>query len=476
MRILPFVLLTAACLAAQSPDEAYVRVSPRNHHYLELTDGSPYVPNGLNMISPPFTRAGEEEALRGLDQWLTSLSENGGNYIRVWISNPFWAVEHDKVGVYDESRAKRIDRMLEMCRKHHIRVKLTMEHFRSIGGGKQSWADEPFRNVANGGAALNMADFFNGESSRELFRRKIQWYAQRFGSRPEIYGWELWNEINAVSGGGDYMSWTEAMLPELHRAFPKNLTMQSLGSFDSEKVVAKYRQLATMPGNDVAQVHRYLDLGASLAICKGPVDLLAADAVREVLSYQPDRPVILAESGAVEPRHAGPSHLYALDREGMLLHDILFAPFFAGAAGAGQIWHWDAYVAANKLWFHYGRFAQAVRGIDPVAEAFTPSMIQDERLRIYVLRGKRTTLVWCRDSRNTWESELEKHEKPEPVVHATVNLGDVLPANKVQSVRLYDPWQDRWTNGKLVKGKVALPEFSRSLVIRLEAHLEPGAH
>ena len=476
MRILPFVLLTAACLAAQSLDEAYVRVSPRNHHYLELTDGSPYVPNGLNMISPPFTRAGEEEALRGLDQWLTSLSENGGNYIRVWISNPFWAVEHDKVGVYDESRAKRIDRMLEMCRKHHIRVKLTMEHFRSIGGGKQSWADEPFRNATNGGTAQSMADFFNGVSSRELFRRKIQWYAQRFGSRPEIYGWELWNEINAVSGGGDYMSWTEAMLPELHRAFPKNLTMQSLGSFDSEKVVAKYRQLATMPGNDVAQVHRYLDLGASLAICKGPVDLLAADAVREVLSYQPDRPVILAESGAVEPRHAGPSHLYALDREGMLLHDILFAPFFAGAAGAGQIWHWDAYVAANKLWFHYGRFAQAVRGIDPVAEAFTPSMIQDERLRIYVLRGKRTTLVWCRDSRNTWESELEKHEKPEPVVHATVNLGDVLPANKVNSVRLYDPWQDRWTNGKLVKGKVALPEFSRSLVIRLEAHLEPGAH
>jgi hypothetical protein len=472
MRILPLLLLAAACLAAQSPDEAYVRVSPRNHHYLELTDGSPYIPNGLNMISPPFTRAGEDEALRGLDEWLTNLSENGGNYIRVWISNPFWAVEHDKAGVYDESRAKRIDRMLEMCRKHHIRVKLTMEHFRSIGGGKQSWADEPFRSVANGGTAQNMADFFDGEPSRELFRRKIQWYAQRFGSRPEIYGWELWNEINAVSGGGDYMSWTEAMLPELHRAFPKNLVMQSLGSFDSEKAVAKYRQLATMPGNDVAQVHRYLDLGASLAICKGPVDVLAADAVREVLSYQPDRPVILAESGAVEPRHAGPSHLYALDREGMLLHDILFAPFFAGAAGAGQIWHWDAYVAANKLWFHYGRFAQAVRGIDPVSEQFIPSMIQDERLRIYVLRGKGTTLVWCRDSRNTWESELEKHKKPEPVEHATVNLGDVLPAGKVNSVRIYDPWQDRWTSGKLAKGKLALPEFSRSLVIRLES----GAH
>src|SRR6185312_7979666 len=104
----------------------------------------------------------------------------------------------------------------------------------------------------------------------------------------------------------------------------------------------------------------------------GPVDVLAADAVRELLSYRPGRAVILAESGAVEPRQAGPCKVYAADREGMLLHDILSAPFFAGAAGAGQIWHWDAYVAANNLRHHFGRFAQVVRGLDPAAEGFEP--------------------------------------------------------------------------------------------------------
>jgi hypothetical protein len=35
-----------------------------------------------------------------------------------------------------------------------------------------------------------------------------------------------------------------------------------------------------MSGNDVAQVHRYLDLGAKFEICHDPMDLLAADAVR----------------------------------------------------------------------------------------------------------------------------------------------------------------------------------------------------
>ena len=31
------------------------------------------------------------------------------------------------------------------------------------------------------------------------------------------------------------------------------------------------------------------------------------------------------------------------------LHDVLFAPFFAGSAGTGQIWHWNTYVERHEL-------------------------------------------------------------------------------------------------------------------------------
>jgi hypothetical protein len=461
------LVLAAATPLIADPMDAYVRVSPRDPRYLEISDGSPYIPNGLNMIAPPYTRNGEQAALAGLDDWLTKLSANGGNYIRVWISNPFWAVEHDKSGVYDEARAKRIDELLAMCRRHGIRVKFTMEHFRSIGGGKQAWADEPFRNVANGGIAQSMADFFDGEPSRAQFRGKIEWYRKRFGDRPEIYAWELWNEVNAVSGTGDFMAWTQAMLPELHRAFPRNMAVQSLGSFDSDRVRERYRAHSTMAGNDLAQVHRYLDLGAALEVCHGPVDVLAADAVRELISYSPGRPVILAESGAVEPKHAGPFKLYAADRDGMLLHDILFAPFFAGAAGAGQVWHWDSYVAANNLWWQYGRFAEAVRGLDPVAEGFAPSMAEHDRLRVYVLRGRRTVLAWCRDSQNTWESELKNGVKPEVLSGVVVNLNAAVQGRKFKKVQVYDPWSNKWSDAKVREGRIALPAFSRSVVVRM---------
>ena len=455
--------LLAASLAAVPAEEArsFVRVSRRDPRYLELSDGSPYIPIGLNLIAPPERGPDAAGGLRVYETWLDKLSSNGGNYARAWLSNPFWDVEHSRSGEYDEEKAGRIDAMLAMARQRGIRVKMTMEHFRSIGGGPQPWADKPLHHVSRGGTAESIADVFDGEKSRAQFRKKIEWFAARFGGRPEVFGWELWNEVNAVRGG-DYLAWTELMLAELHRRFPRNLCMQSLGSFDNSAARKNYQRHSTMAGNDVAQVHRYLDLGASLEVCKGPVDVLAADAVREVLSYEPGKPVLLAESGAVEPRHSGPFKLYSADRDGTLLHDILFAPFFAGAAGPGQIWHWDAYVAPRNLWWHFGRFAEVVKGLDPAEERFTPAMLPHDRLRVYRLEGRRTTLIWCRDTRNDWRAELERGETPD--VLAGLSIEEAAPR---WSVRAYDPWAGKWSGAVHKNGRVFLPEFRRSLVLRI---------
>ncbi len=257
------------------------------------------------------------------------------------------------------------------------------------------------------------------------------------------------------------------MLAELHRLFPHNLAMQSLGSYDTARARELYCRHSRLPGNDVAQVHRYLDLGASLEVCHGPMDLLAADAVREVLACDPRRPVILAESGAVEPGHSGPFKLYAKDKEGVLLHDILFAPLFAGAAGAGQCWHWDVYVDRNNLWHHFGRFAAAVKDLDPPAEKFQPVELKHSRLRIYALRGRQTILLWCRDSRNTWKTELEQGQAPDTLGNLQLELAGVLDGVRPASVKIYDPWKNLWSDARLEAGTLSLPAFSRSLVVRL---------
>lgn len=449
----------ASFRSPQSP-AAFVRVSPRDSRYFELSDGTPYVPIGLNMIAPPG-----DEGFPGMEAWMKQLSANGGNYIRVWLGNPFFDVEHAHSGQYDAAKAERIQNLLEIAAQDGIRVKLCLEHFRNLDGGRQAWASKPLHLVANGGTATNMNDFFDGAASREQFKKKLAWLARRFSNNPTVFGWELWNEINAVQGG-DYMAWTEVMLPELHRLFPQNLAMQSLGSFDRDSVRAAYRRLATLPGNDVAQVHRYLDLGARLEVCHGPMDVLAADAVRELLAVHPGRPVLLAESGAVEPSHSGPFKLYNQDTNGLLLHDVLFAPFFAGAAGPGHIWHWDAYVAKQRLWWQFGRFAEVVKGLDPPAEHFEPRMLPNPRLRVYVLNGRHTVLLWCRDAQDAWQRELAEGKPPDTVADARVELGPLKLGQA--KARFYDPWSNHWSTGTIVGDQLPLPPFKRSFVVRLD--------
>jgi hypothetical protein len=264
------------------------------------------------------------------------------------------------------------------------------------------------------------------------------------------------------------MEWTEEMLAELKKHFPRNLVTQSLGSFDNASKLERYRRVCLMADNDFANVHRYLDLGASLEVCKGPVDVLAADAIRELQNFEPGKPILLAESGAVEPSHSGPFKLYKKDRAGVILHDILFAPFFAGAAGTGQNWHWDHYVAANNLWFQFDRFAEAIKGIDPPAEAFEPIMIDHPRLRIYALKGRHTLLAWCRDRQNTWETELAEGKPPVVVEGAVVSLTDADKELNGTAVGFYDPWSNRWARGSAEGNRISLPDFTRSIVVKME--------
>ena len=445
------------------PDDLaeFVQISKRDPRYFELANGRPYIPNGLNMISPPWR---DDDDLTKLENdWFKPLHANKANFIRIWMSNPDYEIERERSGNFDEKRTRKMQRLFALARKYGIRLKLCTEHFRHLGEGNQPWAARPMYLKANGGPAENTRDFFTGEAGRALYKKKLDWYAEHFGSDPIVFGWELWNEMDAVAFRvDDIWPWSTEMLAELRKRFPKNLVMQSLGSYDVENKKARYRRLCELPGNDVLQVHRYLDLGAPWKICSEPVAVLAAEAVKDLLALNIPKPVLLAEAGAVEPSHSGPFKLYSKDKYGTILHDVLFAPFFVGAAGSGHCWHWDHYVAPNNLWFQFGRFAAVVEGLDPPTENFQPFELDDERLWLYGLKGTTKTLVWCRDKLNTWKTELEEEKEPELLTGLTVNLD---ARNK--RVRFYDPWENRWTDGKADGEKIVLPSFRRSLVVEI---------
>lgn len=463
------LLALLVLLAARSAmAENFVRVSEKNPSYFELSDGTPYVPIGVNLCilrdsdaSGKVFLLDDSAALKRMEFYFQKLRENGGNYCRVWLGMPPFEIETEKAGHFDEIRLENVQKLLNLAQKYGIYVKFCFEHFRTleprvpyafgvVSFGKPIYQTDP---------PTNVRDFLVSEWGQKCYLTRCAKLAERFKGHPNVFGWELWNEVNCVGGG---LNWSEKMLPKVHALFPNHLVFQSLGSFDGPWASKSYEQLVRMPGNDISQVHRYLDPGAKLEVCRGPMDVLAADSVRELRQFGVAKPIIATELGAVQANHAGPSALYSADAEGLLLHDILFAPFFSGAAGPGHCWHWHEYLEKNDVWWQIGRFARSISGVNPIEEKFEPFFAEAAPVRVYGLKGTVTTLVWLRDCEYDWQRELVDHQ---PAV-LRENLVVTIPELAGKTVSAYDPWLDQEVSVKLDGQKVILPKFRRSIVLR----------
>ncbi|HET9277230.1 MAG TPA: hypothetical protein VFN95_03570, partial [Flavitalea sp.] len=121
----------------------YIEISKINPAYFSFSDGSPYIPVGINLINPSGrNHENPDSAFDEIEQWMKNLFQYGGNYIRIWLSQSFWDIEDKAAGKYSDEKVKRIDRFIEMARKYKLRIKITLEHFRSITleENPQRWA------------------------------------------------------------------------------------------------------------------------------------------------------------------------------------------------------------------------------------------------------------------------------------------------------------------------------------------------
>ncbi|GAB3991835.1 hypothetical protein GCM10028807_23080 [Spirosoma daeguense] len=461
--VLVFTLLALIKCVAQP--NAFVRVSEINPRYLAIS-GKTFIPVGPNICFARSITDGDS-VLNYYDHYFGQLAKNGGNFTRIWLSTPMLEIEKEQPGQFDKNTETLIDGLVKLGEKYGIRIKFCLEHFRKITGSPAPFPSSvPFDKPVYASQISSMEDFYRTETGKQLYLNRVAFFARKYRDNPTVFGWELWNEQNSVNVKDDdlLLNWTTEMLSKVKTQFPNQFVMQTLGSYDSPKQHELYKTYSALRSNEIAQAHRYLDKGATLPICQSPMDALASDAVKNLLAFAPGKPVLLSEVGAVEPNHAGPFKLYPKDTQGILLHDLLFTPFFAGAAGPGQSWHWDYYIEKNKLWWHFARFNEAIKGFDPVAENAVPyQKTEAGNLKVYGLRGKKTTLLWVRDGTSDWKSELEEN-RPASVVSGR-SITPELPQPKW--LTFYDPWKNKWVKGTSGKS-IKLPDFSRSIVIKLD--------
>ena len=443
-----------------------IRISSQNTAYFETSKGETWVPVMINYIVP-FDQD-ETKALATIESYFSNFSRNGGNSMRIWISSPFLEIEDEKAGQYSQVKFNRIDKVLQFAKQYKIRIKFTLQHIRTISSGtvRQPWANSKVLHVDNGGPFKNIKEYINTGEGKKYYIKRARALSDRYRNNEQIFGWELWNEMDAVDAT-DWKPFTAEILDSVKALFPLHLVTQTLGSLHSEDAARRYEQYFALQNNPYVSLHRYIDPGKDWQQYDNvtlPVDSLVYDAIQFARNKVSDRPIVLNEIGAVEANHAGPSKLYTVDTAGVIIHDMIFAPFFCGAAGTGGMWHWDSYVQRQNLWYHYQRFQHAIQGIDPAKEQFIPYSFKKQGVNAYGLRGKSQTIIWCRSDENNWKSELQDKIPPKLKTNFSLPLAEAGRTN-ANSARVYDPWKDEWTTIPIENGSVVLPSFLRSLVV-----------
>jgi len=249
-------------------DSRFVHLSPGNPRYFELGD-SCFIPIGANICFPRF-ETDEEKVFADYRRMMEKLAHCGGNYFRIWLSCPFFELEPHHVGEFDSRQRIRLERLLRMAAELHLRVKITLEHFRIIEGkyieffpGVAGFVKQ-IHHVDHGGSSQTMLEFFTLPEARAAFLGKLDYLAQYFRENEAVFAWELWNEINGVGEETPlmdaWMTWSEQMLSEARKRFPNHMVIQSLGSFDSIAANREYDWLCRS-ACDFVQVHRYTALG-----------------------------------------------------------------------------------------------------------------------------------------------------------------------------------------------------------------------
>jgi hypothetical protein len=442
----------------------YIRVSRRDPHYFEFDDGTPYFAIGMNMVEGPLSE---------YYRWIPRLAKNGGNYGRLWIGHPYFALELGPMGEYRLDAAWRLDQVLELSEEYGIYQKMCIDWIRHItprGEPRQQFDLEDYAySVSNGGPCRNMRDFFALPEARRLFKNRLRYTVARWGYSTSVMAWELWNEINAVDrevrdDRALILDWNREMCRYLKSVDPAaHLTTNSLGSSGF------WREMWEMPENEFAQMHNYYGWH------RPEDEELAHDMAGLMLKWlEPVRhfskPFLFAEFGVIREK----PEIRALcdaDAGGVHLHNGLWAPLAFGAAGTGHIWWWGQYVDPKNLYFHFAPVARFVEDIPFTTAEFVPAALETshEALRAVGLRGKPLSILWLQNKKHTWWRVI--HGEPiVPVSGAEVRLRE-LPEGDYR-IEFWDTWKggvSRTVEGRAAGGilRIAVPPLERDLAVKV---------
>ena len=364
---------------------------------------------------------GPGEGVGQYEAYFDAMAAAGENFTRVWLCT--WDIDLDG-HVPDEPDpvvAARLDAVFDAASRRGIYIKLCLDNFHDF---RHCWELSPFH-AANGGACRGRLDFWTLPEARAQYRRRLRRLVARYSAFASLMAWELWNEVDyaltaadvpAGAGPSDparsvedwlrrdvIVPWTREMAADLKRLDPHgHLVVTSLGMH------ANWPELWEAPELDFAQFHSYIHRleGYRTDLEKDGARLTLAGA-RAMRRY--GKPALIAEFGYMGDGLS--SALNALDPDGVLLHNSLWAGTMSGLAGSPLPWWWDNYIEPRGLYREYRKLADFLAPVD-WSTPFEPVRSESEELRLLGLRGGGgMSLVWLQNRESAWHRRLQEKKE-----------------------------------------------------------------
>jgi len=464
--------------AEDTGNHGYLGVGKTDPRYFSFTDGTPFPIIGVNLASlTPNTLSSNQEfgltsergylGVREYERWFKKLSRTGGNHARIWLGQEYLNPDTNDPREFDLLQFEKLDAIIELARKYGIYLKLTFDQFRFFGksqydavyneASKRIFGKEY---VLDGERCESMTRWLNEDKWRKCWIEKIKTYLRRYAGDPIVMVFEFWNEMNAVEAPyDDVLEWNRYMADQLEPLAPYNMWSQSLGSMDAEQNIEIYRKFP-FEKFSFSQFHRYLDQGVELEECRKDGFVFTKTGIAN--ASVPGKPVILAETGGVNDCHSGPFRYYMSDDRGIIFADTVFPAFFLGAAGCGQIWHWNTYVENKCLFDMLRPFADAVNGVQLEKEDFRVRDLSDNDIWAAVLIGNSTVLGYIRNKQDSWYNTLRDGSEPKAITEISISL------NAPGELHIHSIWHDEPANVFLHDGTIVLRNMKYGLIFRID--------
>ncbi len=454
---------------AESNRRGFITINPKDKRYFAYDDGETFCPIGINMAFPTYynrtdgtefgtTSIHDTLGYKDYSRWIKKFAKAGGNYLRLWLGTEYFCIESPTIGNINYLNFARIDAIVELARKYNIKLKLTFEQFRHIGETPSQFYK--MLKTPEGRYCESSDEWLTGEVWQNAWKDKIKEYIKRYKNDPTVAVWELWNEMLCYSTNKKtIVNWTANTVKWINEIAPKQLCTTSFGSYNPASG-SIWQEAHSLKELNFIQIHRYLDQGEGDIVRRTSPIANLKEAVTSI--KENERPMVIAETGAVNDNHSGPNRFYLHDDRGIIFADVVYSPFFFGSAGCGQIWHWDGrYVDAKNLYPMFKPFFELVKGIDLPSEKFECIDLSDNKVWCLILKGKENTLGYIRNKEDCWQKTLKDQKEPKVIDNFTIDLGY---GKRIKTIPI---WEDDTTKISMRKGKLKITDLNYGIFFKI---------